>query len=74
MTRDLSPTLVSKRLALLRDLYVPETEEQARLRLGPEARREIPFAEGVARRLAELRALCELTVYLHRGSVPRSPP
>jgi hypothetical protein len=74
MNRDLSPAVVSKRLGRLRDLYVPETPEQARARLLPEARRETPFAEGVARRLAELRALCELTAYLHRGSVPRSRP
>jgi hypothetical protein len=74
MSHDLSPTEVSKRLARLRDLYVPETEEQARQRLAPEARRDVPFAEAVTKRLAELRALCELTAYLHRGSVPRSRP
>lgn len=74
MNLDLSPTLVAKRLARLRELYVPETEEEARLRLLPEPRRDILFADGVARRLAELRALCELTAYLHRASVPRSRP
>jgi hypothetical protein len=71
MSRELSPTLVSKRLARLRELYVPETEDHARLRLAAEARRDVPFAEGVAMRLAELRALCELTAYLHRGSVKK---
>ncbi len=71
MSRDLSPTSVSRRLALLRELYVPETDEQARARLVPEARRDTSFAERVASRLAELRALSDLTAYLHRASLPR---
>jgi hypothetical protein len=63
---------VSRRFAVLRALYVPETEEQARAHLAPEATRDSSFAQGVARRLAELRALSELTAYLHRASLPGS--
>jgi hypothetical protein len=96
MSRELSPTSVSRRLAVLRALYVPETEaraarsaeraedfggvggrapdgeEQVRAHLAPEATRDSSFAQGVARRLAELRALSDLTAYLHRASLPGS--
>jgi hypothetical protein len=70
MSRELSPMSASRRLALLRVLYVPATEEQARAHLVPEAIRDSSFAQGVARRLAELRALSELTAYLHRALLP----
>lgn len=66
MPRELDPGMVAARLATLAAAYVPEgvAEGRARLRadrLSPEA-----FASGVAQRLEELRALDELTRYLHR--------
>jgi len=64
MRRDTtSAEVVAHRLEQLRALYVPETqaETQRRLREPP---RERPFEEAVERRLAELRALCELSAYL----------
>ncbi len=64
MTPDLSPPAVAARLAWLRTSYAPMTAEEARGRLAPPPRSE-PFAAGVARRLAELRALSELTRHLH---------
>jgi hypothetical protein len=66
MSRDLSPAAVAARLAWLRASYVPMTAGEARRRLTPPPRSE-PFAAGVARRLAELHALCELTRHLHAG-------
>jgi hypothetical protein len=63
MTRD----QVARRLAELRQLYVPETVEQARVRLARERPLvDEPLEVGAARRLGELRALCELTRYLQR--------
>ena len=62
------PHGVAERLAALRALYVPERLAEAtacemkRPRRAPEA-----FADAVARRLHELRALCELARYLHRA-------
>jgi hypothetical protein len=67
MSHDLSPAAVARRLACLRAAYVPETEVEVRRRLAPEPRSEVPFAEAVASRLAELRALCELTAYLQQA-------
>jgi len=58
---ELRPEDVAARLAKLRALYVPESVEEARVRL--EAERPRPaetFDEAVARRLCELRAICEL--------------
>lgn len=67
MSRDLSSTAVAERLACLRAMYVPESEVEARRRLASERSPEPVFAKAVASRLAELRALCELTTYLqHR--------
>jgi hypothetical protein len=70
MSPDLSPARVALRLERLRASYVAESAEDARRRLAREAesegRRNTPLAEAAARRLAELRALCELTDYLHR--------
>ena len=65
MARELDPVAVAKRLAELGALYVPETVEQGRTRLLYEARSPPTFASAVARRLEELRALDELTRYLH---------
>jgi hypothetical protein len=65
---DQPPAGVAGRLERLRALYVPERDEDARQRLAREARASSePFAVGVARRLEELRALGDLTNYLHRG-------
>ncbi len=66
MTRDLSPRAVVERLERLRASYVPMTAEEARHLLTAPARTET-FSEGVARRLAELRALLDLTTHLHRA-------
>ncbi len=62
------PAGVAERLERLRALYVPERDAEARQRLAHEARVFAPpFAVAVARRLEELRALSDLTTYLHRG-------
>jgi hypothetical protein len=68
MRHELDPRLVSLRLAALRSLYVPERDDEARRRIERErpTRRE-PFERAVARRLAELRALCALADYLQRA-------
>lgn len=67
-TCDLSPAAVSARLGHLRVIAGSESVEETRRRLAAEARRDVPFATAVARRLAELRALCELTEYLRTRS------
>ena len=66
MAAEIDPEAVAKRLAILAELYVPETVQEgfARMRrdmLAPQA-----LAAGVARRLEELRALDDLTRYLHK--------
>jgi hypothetical protein len=71
MRRELSPELVSARLATLRELYVPETLEEARARAAP-VRAPESLEQGAARRLDELRALIDLTRHLHRGGVVSS--
>jgi hypothetical protein len=60
------------RLQRLRELYVPETMEEGRLRLEADERlaaeqraRTESIHVAASRRLAELRALCELTRVLH---------
>jgi hypothetical protein len=66
---------VGARLDDLRRLARMESDEEARARLGRE--RPVatePFADAVARRLRELRALCELADYLHRGRSAGAPP
>ncbi|MCR9162359.1 MAG: hypothetical protein ACE37F_31530 [Nannocystaceae bacterium] len=70
--RELDPAVVSKRLSWLREHWTPEAIESARARMQPQPKAET-FADGVARRLAELRALDELTRRLHqaRPSVAR---
>jgi hypothetical protein len=74
MSRELDPRLVAERLAVLARLYVPETvaEGQARLVKERPPNRET-FEEAVARRLSVLRALDELTRYLHRGRLTARP-
>jgi hypothetical protein len=67
MADRLSPDAVSRRLAWLASRYVPETVEEGRLRLREAARRGRTLAEAAVSRLADLRALCELTTYLHRN-------
>jgi len=70
MRRDLDADDVARRLAELRALYVAETVDEARERLRAEEMAPEVFATLVARRLDELRALDQLTRYLHLA-VPR---
>jgi hypothetical protein len=65
MKRELVPAQVAQRLAELSALYVPETVGEARARLRREELASDAFASAVARRLEELRALDDLTRYLH---------
>ena len=65
MARDLAPAAVAQRLAALATLYVPETVEEGRARLRAIDSAPDAFATAVARRLDELRALDDLTRYLH---------
>lgn len=68
MARDLHLPGVAARLSELRALYVPLCEDEARARLEAPARQDSErWAEEVAQRLRELRALCALTGYLHRA-------
>ncbi len=67
------PAGVADRLARLRALHVPESDADVRRRLAARASGTTDpsdpselFAAAVARRLAELRALCALASYLHR--------
>jgi len=60
---ELRPADVAARLMRLRSLCVPESVEEARLRLEAERPQPAggePFEQAVARRLRELRALCDL--------------
>jgi hypothetical protein len=75
MSVPLDPEQVAERLEALRQLYVPVSIEEARAWLESERRppargtsADPAFAETVQRRLDELRALCELTQYLHAGA------
>ena len=70
MTPELDPRAVARRLAALAAIYVPETVAEGRARLRADAQSPDAFATAVARRLEELRALDELTRYLHaRGTI-----
>jgi hypothetical protein len=70
---ELRPEDVAARLAKLRALYVPESIEEARERLERERpERQETFDQAVARRLRELRAVCDLVNYV-RG-VAAGPP
>jgi hypothetical protein len=79
VTSELDPVAVERRLQRLRERYVPETIEAGRRRLEADrpARTE-SFDQAVARRLTELRALCELTKVLggatKRGTNSPTPP
>ena len=66
MRSELDPTRVARRLAQLAASYVAETVEAGRARLRAEALAPDAFVATVAGRLDELRALDELTRYLHR--------
>ena len=66
MPPDLSPGSVAARLARLRESCTLLTRAEARALLEPVGCPR-PFAEAVSARLAELRALVELTQYLHRA-------
>jgi hypothetical protein len=66
---------VARRLEHLRELHVPERDEDARKRLVAEQPLFVePFARAVERRLAELRALMELTRHLHSAGLGRKKP
>jgi len=66
MPTDMSPEAVQRRLARLRELYVPEDLASAAARSNAERPERVEtFEQAVARRLAELRALLELTEVLH---------
>lgn len=70
---ELRPEDVSARLAKLRALYVPESIEEARERLERERpERQETFDQAVARRLRELRAVCDLVHHV-RGVASRAP-
>ena len=64
MGREIDPRLVASRLAVLARSPL-ETVEAGRKRLRDEALGDDAFATGVAQRLEELRALDDLTRYLH---------
>lgn len=71
MGSDLDPERVASHLAILRAAYVAETTEEAAERLDRERPRAVEsFEERVARNLAELRALCELSRYLGQAQFP----
>lgn len=65
MARELDPRVVARRLAALAAMFVPETVAEARARLQAEAMSADTLVATVAARLDELRALDELTRYLH---------
>ncbi len=66
MPTDMSPEAVQRRLARLRELSVPEDLASAAARANAERPERVEtFEQAVARRLAELRALLELTEVLH---------
>lgn len=61
------PSGVALRMERLRVLCVPERDAKARRRLADRPRTtNTPFAATVARRLADLRALCDLASHLRR--------
>lgn len=67
MRRELEPQAVARQLRELAEIYVPETVDGGRARLRADAMAPDAFATRVAQRLDELRALDELTRYLHRN-------
>jgi hypothetical protein len=69
MAHELSPHAVAERLNALRHAWIPEDEASVRARHQPP--RAASFEEAVAVRLHELRALLEMTTYLHRAHSKR---
>jgi hypothetical protein len=68
------PGGVAERLAALRAVYTPEHRSEAYARLAKERPSTTEsFARAVARRLRDLRALCELARHLHRTTLPGVP-
>jgi hypothetical protein len=61
------PSGVAERMERPRDLCVPERDAEVRRGLADRPRAtDAPLAAAVARRLAELRALCDLASHLRR--------
>ena len=74
-TQPALPGGLADRLRVLRSLYVPERDEEARRRLARERPRIWEsFDVAAAGRLRELRALCDLANHLHRARVSNKPP
>jgi hypothetical protein len=74
MTREPDPAAVARRLARLAATYVPETVDEGRARLRGDAMSPDAFASAVAQRLDELRALDDMTRYLHQAMRSPKPP
>jgi hypothetical protein len=71
MARELTAEAVAARLDRLRSMVAPlRVDEARRLMEDPPAHKRESFEIQVARRLAELRALLDLTNYLHGGRFP----
>jgi hypothetical protein len=66
MRREPTPVEVAARLAELGRIFVPETIREGRERLRRDAMSPEAIASTVHSRLEELRALDELSRYLHR--------
>ena len=66
---NLAPAAVAARLERLRALYQPLREAEARALMEERPSTDETFAQGVSRRLSELRALMELTRALHGARV-----
>lgn len=73
MAAELDPADVARRLAILAASYVAETVEEGLARMRADMLSSDAFATGVAQRLEELRALDDLTRYLHDAR-PAMPP
>ena len=71
MTRELGPVAFRGCLEVLHASWVPLSASEARLQMEPPPSRR-PFTQAVQARLAELRALDELTRHLH--GVRKAPP
>ena len=70
MKRELTPELVASRLAALAAAHIPESVDEGRARLRADSLSPESFASAVAQRLEELRALDDLTRYLHGIRIP----
>jgi len=67
MKTDLRPDVVAARFAALRAIATLESPADAHAKMARPPRVET-FEAAVARRLSELRALCDLTARLHRST------